>query len=743
MINNQDTEPNSIQFSVKSHNSIALDELQNFGWSKSLTLKTKTTLLAIAIGILPTIFTGFIAYQIADNAIKKQIYQNQQNDSKVMLNRVQDFLKERYQDIQIIANVSIFKDANLRNRTTEGQKSLELTNFAQNNAFYESIIFLDLKGNALAVSKGITPGNHFDDDYFQSVIKTGKPFISQPRFSDSVGEKVIYFAAPVKDSVTNELVGVVRSRMPVKHLAEVVQNFGFKYDSTYHVADRDGIVFITNDEEGLDAPAEDHLPAFPELRPAGEIKTLEFYESIEKRDVVGSYVPNQFEGEFLALGWDGFIFAEQQIAYRVQSNFRKVLIVGIITTVVLVTIISISVANQLIKPIIKAASTIEKIGQGDLEQRLDVDSSDEVATLSSNINLMAQQIQTLLQDQKNVAQQQRREKEQLETAIYTLINEVSDATEGDLTVRANLDSLELSTVADLFNAIIDNLQEIAIATKQSTRQVGSSLKQNEEAIRTLAEQAIAEAKETRDTLVSVEQMSESIQAVAENAGKAEKIVDDTYNTIVYSTDNMDLTVDSILNLRTTVGETAKKMKRLGESSEKISQALSLIQEIALKTNVLAINASAEARRAGEYGQGFTIIAKQVGALAEQSAAATKEIASIVAAIQAETQEVNQAMESGTAQVVETTHLVKSTKESLGLVLEKSQEINLLMSSISQTTVSQANTSQNVTNLMQKIAQLSETTSISSEKVARSIVETAQVAQKLESTVAQFKVAESM
>lgn len=182
------------------------------------------------------------------------------------------------------------------------------------------------------------------------------------------------------------------------------------------------------------------------------------------------------------------------------------------------------------------------------------------------------------------------------------------------------------------------------------------------------------------------------------------------------------------------------MKRLGESSQKISQAVSFIEEIALKTNVLAINASVEAGRAGEYGQGFTIVAEQVGALAEQSAAATKEIASIVAAIQAETQEVNQAMESGTTQVVETTRLVETTKQSLNLVLEKSQEINQLMSSISQSAVSQADTSQNIISLMQKIAHLSGNTSKSSTEVAQSILATAKVAAQLESTVGQFKVA---
>jgi methyl-accepting chemotaxis protein PixJ len=355
------------------------------------------------------------------------------------------------------------------------------------------------------------------------------------------------------------------------------------------------------------------------------------------------------------------------------------------------------------------------------------------------LNQLNKSLEATAEEQRQQKEQQKQAKEDLEAAIYTLIDEIADATDGDLTVRANLNSLELSTVADLFNAIINNLQEIAIEAKQSTSQVGDSLTQNEQAMRILAEQAIAEAKETRNTLISIEHMSQSIQAVAQNANQAEQIVDDTYNTVLHSTENMDSTVDSILNLRTTVRETAKKMQHLGDSSQKISQVVSLIEEIALKTNVLAINAGAEADRAGEYGQGFAIVAEQVGALAEQCTAATKEIAKIVTAIQAETEEVNQAMESGTTQVVETTQLVESTKESLSLVLEKSQAISLLMESISQSTISQASTSQNVTNLMQKIAQLAETTSQSSQKVAQSIVETAQVAAKLQSTVARFKV----
>ena len=429
--------------------------------------------------------------------------------------------------------------------------------------------------------------------------------------------------------------------------------------------------------------------------------------------------------------------------YQLQKESLQRTVLITIIFVIASTILVALLAQRISRPLNNLSKTTQLVAEGDLDTQVNLEGTLETYILADNFNNLIEQVKKSLQTQQNIAEEQRQEKDKLETAIYTLLDEVSDATDGDLTVRANLDSMELSTVADLFNAIITNLQDIAIEAKQSSNQVGFSLKENESAIRTLAEQAIAEAQETRDTLLSVEQMSLSIKAVADNANQAEKIADDTYSTVVNSTNNMDLTVNSILDLRTTVGETAKKMKRLGESSQKISQAVSFIEEIALKTNVLAINASVEAGKAGEYGEGFTIVAEQVGALAEQSAAATKEIAKIVAAIQTETQEVNQALESGTIQVVETTRLVENTKESLGLVLEKSQAINQLMESIAQSTVSQTMTSENVTNLMQKIAELSEASSQSSARVAQSIVDTAEVAAKLESTVAQFKVAESV
>jgi methyl-accepting chemotaxis protein PixJ len=338
-----------------------------------------------------------------------------------------------------------------------------------------------------------------------------------------------------------------------------------------------------------------------------------------------------------------------------------------------------------------------------------------------------------------VSVEQRQEKEALQLQLLELLSDVEGAARGDLTVRADVTTGEIGTVADFFNAVIESLREIVTKVKEAATQVNASLGENEGAIRQLSEEALKQAEETTRTLDSVQDMTRSIQQVAENARQAAAVARMASSTAETGGLAMDRSVQNILSLRETVAETAKKVKRLGESSQQISKVVSLINQIALQTNLLAINAGIEAARAGEEGQGFAVVAEEVGELAARSAAATREIEQIVENIQKETAEVVQAMELGTTQVVEGTHLVEDAKQSLNQILEVSRQIDALVQSISSATVSQAETSQAVTELMKEIAQVSERTSNSSRKVSGSLKETVEIAQELQASVGTFKV----
>jgi methyl-accepting chemotaxis protein PixJ len=343
------------------------------------------------------------------------------------------------------------------------------------------------------------------------------------------------------------------------------------------------------------------------------------------------------------------------------------------------------------------------------------------------------------QEAEALSDEQRQQKEALQLQLIELLSNVEGASRGDLTVRAEVTAGEIGTVADFFNSIIESLRQIVTKVKQSAIQVNASLGENEGAIRKLSDEALTQAEETTRILDSVQQMTHSIQTVSERAVQAAQVARTASKTAESGGTAMDLTVQNILSLRETVGETAKKVKRLGESSQQISKVVSLINQIALQTNLLAINAGIEAARAGEEGQGFAVVAEEVGELAARSAAATQEIEKIVASIQRETSQVVEAMEQSTTQVVEGTHLVEEAKQSLSQILDVSRQIDQLVQSISDATLSQVQTSEAVTKLMKEVAQVSERTSDSSRQVSSAIKETVEIAKELQSSVGAFVV----
>jgi methyl-accepting chemotaxis protein PixJ len=234
-------------------------------------------------------------------------------------------------------------------------------------------------------------------------------------------------------------------------------------------------------------------------------------------------------------------------------------------------------------------------------------------------------------------------------------------------------------------------------------------------------------------------MTQSINAVSESAAEAEGAIQKSSETVKAGDDAMNRTVDGIVSIRETVAETSKKVKRLGESSQKISQVVNLISNFADQTNLLALNASIEAARAGEQGRGFAVVADEVRALAQQSANATSEISNLVDQIQTETNEVVTAMEQGTEQVVSGTQLVEEARGNLNQITEVSNQINELVAKIAEAAKTQAVDSEQVNETIRAVAAIAQQTSDSATQVSESFKELQQTARDLEENVGQFKV----
>jgi twitching motility protein PilJ len=334
--------------------------------------------------------------------------------------------------------------------------------------------------------------------------------------------------------------------------------------------------------------------------------------------------------------------------------------------------------------------------------------------------------------------EQSQQQQLLQQQILKLLKDIDKASQGDLTVKAEVISGKIGIIAENFNTIIHNLRAIVAKVQSSTSQVNIAVNENEDAIRQLSEKALTQDTKINLTLDSVLQIKQDLQSMSENTQKTASFAHTVSFNAQESGTAIDLTMQNIFDLRSTIDDMAKKVKRLGESSQQMSHMVSLIDEIGTRVNILAFNAELEAARISEDNNSFLVFATELGELAIRCTGATQEIEQIAKNTQRDTQQVVKAMELGTSEVVKGTHLVEDVKKSLNQILNVSQQLDKLVQSISQATVSQVETSQAVTTLLSEISQVSEITS-SCQTISQSLQKTVDIAQELQTNVSKFKI----
>lgn len=381
----------------------------------------------------------------------------------------------------------------------------------------------------------------------------------------------------------------------------------------------------------------------------------------------------------------------------------------------------------------------DAVSQGNLNARATIYSEDEFGKMAAKFNHMAKAIQTTISDTRRKSDEQEQAKEDLQRQVIRLLDDVEGAARGDLTVTAEVTADVLGAVADSFNLTIQNLREIVHQVKQAAREVSQGATDSAKFAGDLSSDALRQAEELAATLNSVQVLTDAIQRVAESAREAEEVARGAAATALKGGEAVDRTVAGILDIRETVAETTRKVKRLAEASQEISKIVALIATIASRTNLLALNASIEAARAGEAGRGFAIVADEVRQLADRSAKSLKEIEQIVMQIQSETGAVMTAMEEGTQQVIEGTKLAEQAKRSLDDIIQVTNRIDVLVRSITADTVEQNETARSVRAVMQAVELTAQETSHEAQRVSGALQNLVGVARDLLTSVERFRV----
>ncbi|MFC6619028.1 methyl-accepting chemotaxis protein [Deinococcus radiophilus] len=403
---------------------------------------------------------------------------------------------------------------------------------------------------------------------------------------------------------------------------------------------------------------------------------------------------------------------------------------GLATAAGLLHFISRSITN----PLTQLTGAARNLSQGNLGARVPVTTQDELGTLSQTFNLAA----TQLEANERRAEQERLEQERLQNNIGQFLDVTMDIAEGDLTKRGVVTEDVLGNVVDSINLmteelgyVLGDIQKASGSVTSGSQAVLATTSQIQEGTAMTAAEAQRVTQQVQELSASIRQMAEQAQASADAARQA----------LLASQQGQEAvtgTLDGMQNIRREVQGVAKSIKGLGDRSLEIQEIVDTISSIARQTNLLALNATIEAAGAGEAGGRFSIVADEVRKLADNSAAATGRIATLIQNIQSEIQDVVVNVEESTREVEQGYRVAGTAGERLRQIGDLTQQSAQLAENISSATQQQVQGIEQMGSAVQQIAQIAQQSEQSVQQGRAAADQLQRLADQLNASLSRFR-----
>lgn len=392
---------------------------------------------------------------------------------------------------------------------------------------------------------------------------------------------------------------------------------------------------------------------------------------------------------------DAFLAA--RITY--YKNQRLFALIGSAIALLLACLLSYFVLRSITGPVEHLVDVMKKIAEGDTNVRANLNTTDEVGTMARQFDMMVDQRELM-------SAQIQKENENMNNSIIDMLQAVGGIAQRDLTIKAPVaeditgplgDALNYLTgeTAKVLNNVVQIAAEVADVSRQVKTQadtvIGIAAEEKKE-----VDQSAAELSVASEEMLNIAKLALSCN---EAAAKAIKNTDKAQETVLG-------TVQGITSIRDTIRETEKRIKRLGERSQEIGSVVTIINGIAERTHILALNASMHAASAGEAGRGFAVVANEVQKLAENAREATQQISGLVNNIQVETADTVTTMNDAISQVVQGTNLAQQAGSEMRETRDTTAELVQLVQQIAAGAKAQAETAQK---LRERAAQIQKTT----------------------------------
>ncbi len=315
--------------------------------------------------------------------------------------------------------------------------------------------------------------------------------------------------------------------------------------------------------------------------------------------------------------------------------------------------------------------------------------------------------------------------------------------QGDLTKRLQVNRTdELGNLARAVNQMQDSLRVTIESVSATAERVATGSEEISSSATQQAQGAETQKDQAHQVATAMQEMAATVLQVTENSNKAAGAAQKAADT---ARDGGKIVEQTLLKMRAisnSVGETARKVQDLGESSNQIGEIIGVIDDIADQTNLLALNAAIEAARAGEQGRGFAVVADEVRKLAERTSKATKEIAQMIKSIQLETRSAVEAMQAGTRQVNEGVETTTAAGQSLAEIIRMAEQVGEMVTQIATASTQQSSAAEEVNESVEQIAKITLEATSGAKQSAKACQELSGLALDLQNLVGKFKVSDN-
>ncbi|MCE9550717.1 MAG: HAMP domain-containing protein [Betaproteobacteria bacterium] len=342
-----------------------------------------------------------------------------------------------------------------------------------------------------------------------------------------------------------------------------------------------------------------------------------------------------------------------ELQLKVDGLLKRSFILSgvVIAFIIFAALLALLITRNITETVRLLQISVEKVRHGDNTALGSIDAQDEVGDLGRTVN-------QLLEERMAAQRKAEAETETLNDSVISLLQTMQKLSDKNLTAKAPVTQDIVGTVSDAVNQHTEETSRVLYRVMQIAGQVeNASVKLKGQADQVQATSEI-ERKGVEEMIRELATSTEAMNNVAQLTAKSHIASGDATRSTLSALNAVTGTMQGMNSIREMIAETEKRIKRLGERSQEISGIVNLINTIAERTHVLALNASVQAAVAGDAGRGFAVVAEEVQRLAESSRNATAQIGTLVNNIQIETNDTINTVNKTISQVVQGTEFAE-------------------------------------------------------------------------------------